>query len=97
MELNEWRLLFRARSGEVASGSPLEGAQLISGARFDAPQDASILIITDGYCDTLTVLRDHAYLMPQGARLPAPATRTTGFRITANSGSNAAISKMRDF
>ena len=36
----------------------------------DFPKDAPILIITDGACDTLTIRREHAFLMPQGARLP---------------------------
>ncbi len=34
------------------------------------PADAPILIITDGGIDALTVRRNHAYLMPEGARLP---------------------------
>ena len=34
------------------------------------PKDAPILIITDGACDVLGVRREHAYLMPEGARLP---------------------------
>jgi predicted metal-dependent peptidase len=34
------------------------------------PADAPILVITDGMIDHLTVRRDHAYLMPEGARLP---------------------------
>lgn len=36
----------------------------------DFPRDAPILVITDGYCDVLTVRRQHAYLMPRTARLP---------------------------
>jgi predicted metal-dependent peptidase len=37
----------------------------------DFPADGPILIITDGYCEsTLRVRRDHAYLVPAGARLP---------------------------
>jgi hypothetical protein len=27
-------------------------------------------VITDGYCDALRVRREHAYLVPEGARLP---------------------------
>lgn len=34
------------------------------------PKDAPILVITDGGCDVLSVRREHAYLMPEGARLP---------------------------
>lgn len=36
----------------------------------DFPKDAPILVITDGLCDTFTVSRDHAFLMPMGRRLP---------------------------
>jgi predicted metal-dependent peptidase len=37
----------------------------------DFPADGPILIITDGYCEgTLRVRRDHAFLVPAGARLP---------------------------
>jgi predicted metal-dependent peptidase len=36
----------------------------------DFPPDAPILIITDGECDPLTVRREHAFLLPRGARLP---------------------------
>ncbi len=34
------------------------------------PKDAPILVITDGGCDRLSIRREHAYLMPEGARLP---------------------------
>jgi hypothetical protein len=27
-------------------------------------------VITDGLCDTFTVHREHAFLMPEGAHLP---------------------------
>jgi len=36
----------------------------------DFPLDAPILVITDGYCDAVRVRREHAYLVPDGARLP---------------------------
>jgi hypothetical protein len=37
----------------------------------DFPKTAPILIITDGYCDVLTLYgREHAYLIPAGAHLP---------------------------
>jgi predicted metal-dependent peptidase len=36
----------------------------------DFPKDAPILVITDGLCDAFTVHREHAFLMPEGARLP---------------------------
>ena len=34
------------------------------------PDEAPVLIITDGLCDDLTIRPDHAFLMPEGARLP---------------------------
>lgn len=40
----------------------------------DFPADAPILVITDGRCDALTLSRDHAFLMPEGARLPFRST-----------------------
>jgi predicted metal-dependent peptidase len=38
----------------------------------DFPGDAPILIITDGLCDDRLILygREHAFLVPKGARLP---------------------------
>jgi predicted metal-dependent peptidase len=36
----------------------------------DFPKDGPLLIITDGFCDRLRVRRDHAFLTPEGARLP---------------------------
>jgi predicted metal-dependent peptidase len=37
----------------------------------DFPKEAPILIITDGYCDKVTLHgREHAFLVPQGANLP---------------------------
>ena len=37
----------------------------------DFPMEAPILIITDGYCDKVALHgREHAFLVPQGARLP---------------------------
>ncbi|EKX65103.1 ATPase, AAA family [Streptomyces ipomoeae 91-03] len=36
----------------------------------DFPPGAPILVITDGWCDALRVRREHAYLIPQGGRLP---------------------------
>ncbi|MDX3530923.1 hypothetical protein P1P75_32080 [Streptomyces sp. ID05-39B] len=36
----------------------------------DFPRGAPVLVITDGWCDTLRVRREHAYLIPQGRRLP---------------------------
>ncbi|MEU3614560.1 hypothetical protein ABZ725_19875 [Streptomyces sp. NPDC006872] len=39
----------------------------------DFPPGAPILVITDGWCDVLRVRREHAYLIPQGSRLPFTA------------------------
>ncbi len=36
----------------------------------DLPKTAPVLVITDGQCDTLRIAREHAFLMPVGARLP---------------------------
>ena len=37
----------------------------------DFPKDAPILVITDGYVEpSLTIRRDHAFLIPKGNRLP---------------------------
>jgi predicted metal-dependent peptidase len=47
----------------------------------DFPEDAPILIITDGDCDVLTVRRRHAYLVPAGLSLPfKPHGPVFGFR-----------------
>jgi hypothetical protein len=34
------------------------------------PRETPVLIITDGMCDQLSIRPNHAYLMPEGARLP---------------------------
>ncbi|CAL9634077.1 hypothetical protein SUDANB15_06138 [Streptomyces sp. enrichment culture] len=48
----------------------------------DFPSTAPILVITDGWCDdVLRVRREHAYLVPQGARLPFTA-RGPVFRVS---------------
>ena len=49
-------------------------------AATDVPKDAPLLIITDGLCDVLTVKREHAYLVPEGKRLPFP-TRAPVFHF----------------
>ncbi|MER6239676.1 hypothetical protein ABT185_26995 [Streptomyces clavifer] len=36
----------------------------------DFPPAAPVLVITDGWCDTLRIRREHAFLIPQGASLP---------------------------
>ncbi|WP_405989752.1 DUF2201 family putative metallopeptidase [Streptomyces sp. NBC_00986] len=47
----------------------------------DFPRGAPVLIITDGWCDVLRVRREHAYLIPQNARLPFTA-RGPVFRVS---------------
>ncbi|MEV5432093.1 hypothetical protein [Streptomyces sp. NPDC052701] len=46
----------------------------------DFPPGAPVLVVTDGRCDVLRVRREHAYLIPQGARLPFTA-RGPVFRV----------------
>ncbi|MCX5062560.1 MULTISPECIES: DUF2201 family putative metallopeptidase [unclassified Streptomyces] len=46
----------------------------------DFPPGAPVLVITDGWCDVLRMRREHAYLIPQGARLPFTA-RGPVFRV----------------
>jgi hypothetical protein len=45
------------------------GIDHLTGAE-DFPKGAPILVITDGACDILAIRREHAFLMPQGARPP---------------------------
>ncbi len=59
------RVRVRGRGGTVLQ----PGIDLLERAH-DFPPDAPILVITDGYCDVLRVRREHAYLVPEGARLP---------------------------
>lgn len=48
----------------------------------DFPPQGPILIITDGQCDRLHIRRNHAFLLPEGSRLPfvpkGPVFRITG-------------------
>ncbi len=46
----------------------------------DFPPGAPVLVITDGWCNVLRVRREHAYLIPQNARLPFTA-RGPVFRV----------------
>lgn len=59
------RVEVRGRGGTVLQPAV---TKLQHDERF--PKDAPILVITDGACDVLTIAREHAFLMPQGARLP---------------------------
>lgn len=56
---------------EGRGGTVLQPAvELLQNAE-DFPKNAPLLIITDGYIeDDLTVKRDHAFLIPEGSRLP---------------------------
>ncbi len=58
----------RGRGGTVLK----PGIDLLEKAE-DFPKKAPILIITDGCTDIFQVRREHAFLMPQGARLPFTA------------------------
>ncbi|MDR1330460.1 MAG: hypothetical protein LBK23_12750 [Oscillospiraceae bacterium] len=57
----------RGRGGTVLQ----PGVDLLD-ASEDFPKEAPVLIITDGYCDDRLALhgREHAFLIPKGARLP---------------------------
>jgi predicted metal-dependent peptidase len=59
------RMRVRGRGGTVLQ----PGVTMLETAD-DFPPDGPILIITDGYCDVIRVRREHAYLVPAGARLP---------------------------
>lgn len=51
-------------------GTALQPAVELLERAQDFPPEGPILIITDGWCDTLRVRREHAYLIPAGASLP---------------------------
>ena len=59
------RVRVRGRGGTVLQ----PGIDLLERAD-DFPATAPILVITDGQCDVVRVRREHAFLMPAGARLP---------------------------
>jgi predicted metal-dependent peptidase len=59
------RVKVRGRGGTILQ----PGIDLLERAR-DFPKDGPILVITDGYCDKLTVRRDHAFIVPEGHHLP---------------------------
>ncbi|MEU3405303.1 hypothetical protein ABZ766_15375 [Streptomyces sp. NPDC006670] len=59
------RVRVRGRGGTVLQ----PGVDLLQRAE-DFPPAAPLLVITDGWCDTLRVRREHAYLIPEGASLP---------------------------
>ncbi|WP_216216470.1 vWA domain-containing protein [Amycolatopsis aidingensis] len=59
------RVTVRGRGGTVLQ----PGVTLLERAA-DFPADGPILIITDAACDIVRVRREHAFLIPAGARLP---------------------------
>ena len=59
------RLRVKGRGGTVLQ----PGIDLLQTAR-DFPKDGPILVVTDGACDTFTIRRDHAILLPSDGRLP---------------------------
>jgi predicted metal-dependent peptidase len=59
------RVRVKGRGGTVLQ----PGVRLLERAP-DFPADAPILVITDGYCDHVRVRREHAFLVPDAARLP---------------------------
>lgn len=69
------RVRVRGRGGTVLQ----PGVDLLHRAD-DFPPGAPVLVITDGWCDALRVRREHAYLIPRGARLPFTA-RGPVFRV----------------
>jgi predicted metal-dependent peptidase len=70
------RVQVRGRGGTVLQ----PGIDLLERAE-NFPNDGPILVITDAQCDKVTVRREHAYLVPAGARLPF-VPRGPVFRIT---------------
>lgn len=59
------RVRVRGRGGTVLQ----PGVHLLERAA-DFPPGAPILVITDGWCDAVRVRREHAFLVPEAARLP---------------------------
>lgn len=59
------RVRVRGRGGTILQ----PGVHLLETAA-DFPPSAPILLITDGQCDVVRVRREHAFLIPEGARLP---------------------------
>ncbi|MEV6824279.1 hypothetical protein [Amycolatopsis sp. NPDC051102] len=69
------RVKVRGRGGTILQ----PGVDLLQRAA-DFPPDGPILIITDAACDHVRPRREHAYLVPRGARLPFVA-RGPVFRV----------------
>lgn len=62
------RVQVKGRGGTVL----MPGIRLLEAAQ-DFPSDGPVLVITDGLCDTLTIKRQHAFLLAEGGRLPFQA------------------------
>ena len=63
------RVQVRGRGGTVLQ----PGIDLLQRAE-DFPTDGPLLVITDGFCDSLQIRRNHAFVIPRGRHLPfAPA------------------------
>lgn len=62
------RIKVKGRGGTVLQPAihQLENAK-------DFPKNGPILVITDGFCDKLTIHREHAFLLPKGRSLPFQA------------------------
>ncbi len=67
MDVNEIAASVKVRG---RGGTVLQPGVSMLEAAEDFPQDAPILIITDGATDHFKVRREHAFLMPQGRKLP---------------------------
>ncbi|HEX3303804.1 MAG TPA: VWA-like domain-containing protein, partial [Thermomicrobiales bacterium] len=70
------RVKVRGRGGTVLQ----PGVDLLEQAE-DFPKDGPLLVITDAWCDKVSVHREHAFLVPKGARLPF-VPRGPVFRVT---------------
>ena len=71
------RVKVRGRGGTILQ----PGVDLLEQAE-NFPKDGPLLVITDAWCDKVSVHREHAFLVPDGARLPfvprGPVFRVTG-------------------
>ncbi len=61
------RVKVRGRGGTILQ----PGLNLLENAA-DFPDKGPVLIITDGYCDSLSTTHEHAFLLPIGRSLPFP-------------------------
>jgi predicted metal-dependent peptidase len=69
------RVQIKGRGGTILQ----PGVDLLEHA-VDFPKDGPLLLITDGQCDQVRILRHHAILIPKGGRLPFTA-RGPVFRL----------------